>query len=284
MTNPCYSYFDKQIQERNQIQTAPHTEIYTAFHSLWLKFTLVDTNREEVKHQLAVLEHETVDYVNKHEFGQAVDNFRKKLELLQPFHTGDSSSNKVKLKATNLSRTIYDQKMLLKNQNEEMKMLKVELNNAVERIIELESALSTPKLNESTCPQKTPLHPSMSLVVDSPQLAPHAFAREMQCHSLATDVNCLLLLEEPARYITAGSDSSVCIVEVGEGEQQRTRTLLSEGAMLCLDNIAAKSGFDWLLGGGGDQQCRLWNLESGKLKAVLTAHSGPVSGAKFYRE
>lgn len=144
-----YDSLFNQIRLRNELQTDPFVEIYQSSYALWRKYTLLDAQKEELRHQLALIEHESAEFVNKGDLVHAVENFRKKLEGLQVYHNvSQDSKNNVPL--TNLSRTIYDQRKLISHQNEELKLMKTELNASIERNVDLDSTVRklTQEVNE----------------------------------------------------------------------------------------------------------------------------------------
>lgn len=156
-----YSVLLDQIRQRNEVQTEPYVEIYRSSYSLWLKYTRLDSQREELRHQLALLEHESTELVNKGEVTHAVENFRKRLESLQSYHNVLSEGS-AKVPFTNLSRTIYDQRKLISHQNDEMKLLKSELNNTIERNVDLDAELRKTQAQLRELQLQLPSPPSLS--------------------------------------------------------------------------------------------------------------------------
>ena len=135
-----YDSLFNQIRSRNELQTYPYSEIYNSSYHLWLKYTRLDAQREELRHQLALIEHEGAELINKGDSSLAIDHFKKRLAGLQIYHNNsEDAPHNVPL--TNLSRTIYDQKKLISHQNEELKLMKSELNAAIERNVDLDAEL-----------------------------------------------------------------------------------------------------------------------------------------------
>lgn len=145
--NPCFEELYDQLLQRNATQSKLYKEIYKVNYELWLKYTAVLSQKEEVKHQLAILEHETAEQLSRHDSARTVvDNILKRIESLQSYHSTVSPTNESSSPPlTNLSRTIYDQRKLISNQIEELHVIKGEQTTLIERTLELDQQLKDEK-------------------------------------------------------------------------------------------------------------------------------------------
>lgn len=171
VVNPCYAALSSQVKHRNDEQTDPHVDIYGAFYSLWLKYTLADSKRQEIRHQLATLEHETREFVVKRDFEEAVVHFTSLLRALQPYSSDATASEKL-TPFTNLSRTIYDQRQRLAHQAEEAAVLKSELQARTETnlALQLQLAASHEQLESVAAQLEQALARGRSLEAENQQL------------------------------------------------------------------------------------------------------------------
>lgn len=132
----------KLILDRNHREIQPFLHIYKHHEALWKKYTWLDENREQARHRINLLEHETTDLlVNKADPNLAVENFKKKISNVQQHLVRYEMQNRDQRVVTNLSKVIYDQKKLIANQIEELMVAKSELQNAMLQIATLNEEL-----------------------------------------------------------------------------------------------------------------------------------------------
>lgn len=126
----------ERIRERNVRECDPFKRIYTSNKHLWEKCTYLDSLRVSTKHNLALLEHESSDIAAKGDIEHAFRHCSKKLTAvyteLKPFNF-----DKGKIEQ-NLIKTIIDQRKLMNNQEEEIKMAKVHMSEAFNTIAKRE--------------------------------------------------------------------------------------------------------------------------------------------------
>ena len=126
-----------RVKERNARECKPVEDIYKSNNHFWEKSNYLDSMRISTKHSLAILSWETSDMVNKGDIENAAANIAKKLQTLhadlRDYHNRDSTSIGV-----NLSKVIYDQRKLISNQQEEIKIAKQQTADSFNREAKLE--------------------------------------------------------------------------------------------------------------------------------------------------
>lgn len=122
---------NEKIIARNYIQSDSFVGVHSSNKKLFQKFRYFDSNRKFVKHMLATLEHETVEFINGNNADEAVANMKLKLRDIHPYLREYGVSNDDK--QFDLSRVVYEQRKLIAHQKEELKMAKEELSNFIEK-------------------------------------------------------------------------------------------------------------------------------------------------------
>lgn len=127
----------ERLRARNDKESRPFVSIYTSNKHLWDKSNYLDAVRVSAKHNLALLEHETSDNIAKGDYEQAVRHCTKRITAihseLRPFNGRGKEKNE-----QNLSKTILDQRKLISNQEEEMKVAKLHLAESFDTIAKYE--------------------------------------------------------------------------------------------------------------------------------------------------
>lgn len=129
----------ERVKERNIGESEPFKAIYQSNYELWKKCVFLDSSRIAAKHNLAILEHETADSVGKGDFEQSIRNFTRRCHIL---HTELKAYNvngrDASFQGINLRKIIYDQKQLLVNKDEELRMAKSQLSELYSKFAQLE--------------------------------------------------------------------------------------------------------------------------------------------------
>ncbi len=145
-----HDHFISEIQklaiERNEKEFRHLEHIYAQHSKLWRKFALLDTKRVHANHTFNLLQHETSAVVKRADSTVTADSVVTEVmkyspiisKSLEPITDGDDSRYKI---GANLSKVIYEQKILLKLQGEELKIAKGELQKAMEQVATLTSEI-----------------------------------------------------------------------------------------------------------------------------------------------
>lgn len=148
----------ENLRNRNKIQSDPFTSIYQSNTKLWYEFARLQSLLQDVKHQLAVVQHETSELLSVPGTDYSVsiiDSLKSKLSQIQfeLREKGNIDSNERKSRI-DLSKKVRDQGKLIADQYEELKIAKTELSLAHEKVaflteeMRLESDSSTVVKNE----------------------------------------------------------------------------------------------------------------------------------------
>jgi hypothetical protein len=126
----------ENLRRRNKVQVEPFTAIYQSNIKLWYEHSRLKSLLKDVKHQFAIVQHETADLLTSagtDSSATAVDKLKFKLAQIQIElrEKGNLESNERKMK-TDLSKKVRDQGKLIADQTEELKMAKSELSTAHE--------------------------------------------------------------------------------------------------------------------------------------------------------
>jgi hypothetical protein len=136
-----------RLIERNASEVGSHRPAYESYNILWKKSIHLESKRVAVRHALALLEHETSDMVNRGDFETAVNHTSQRIlsvhEDLRRFEQGDNNAE------LDLSKTIYTQRQLISNQEEEIKMAKGEIAELFGKVAERDESL-TAELHRKT--------------------------------------------------------------------------------------------------------------------------------------
>lgn len=124
------------LQRRNNFQVEPFSAIYQSNTKLWYEHARLQSLLKDVKHQFAIVQHETADLFSatcSDGSSTAVDKLKLKLSQIQIElrERGNLESNERKAKI-DLSKKVRDQAKLIADQSEELKMAKGELSSAHE--------------------------------------------------------------------------------------------------------------------------------------------------------
>jgi chromosome segregation ATPase len=134
-----------RLERRNELECKPYVPIYQSVHELWKKNVYLDSVRVSTKHNIAIIEHETSDYLSKGDYGAAVSNMSKKIAQLhadlKPFNAKIDTATV----GVDLSKRIYDQKKLILNQEEEIRMAKHEIIESFQKLASLEESFNAEK-------------------------------------------------------------------------------------------------------------------------------------------
>jgi hypothetical protein len=148
----------ENLRNRNKIQSDPFTSIYQSNTKLWYEFARLQSLVKDVKHQVAVVQHETSELLSVPGTDYSVsiiDSLKSKLSQIQfeLREKGNVDSNERKSRI-DLSKKVRDQGKLIADQYEELKIAKTELSLAHEKVaflteeMRLESDSSTVVKNE----------------------------------------------------------------------------------------------------------------------------------------
>ena len=94
-----------RICERNKPKTSHNIKLYQLYHKLLNKTKEYDNKQQIIHHSLAIMEYETVDYKNKKNFKEAIDNVMNKIVNINT----ELNINK----KYNLSKVIWEQKKFM---------------------------------------------------------------------------------------------------------------------------------------------------------------------------
>jgi hypothetical protein len=128
----------QSLQDRNKIQVEPFTAIYQSNAKLWYEHARLQSLLKDVKHQLAIVQHETVELLSTTGANTSVTPLVEKLKLKlaqiqsELREKGNLESNEQKMR-TDLSKKNRDQGKLISDQLEELKVAKTELSSAHEK-------------------------------------------------------------------------------------------------------------------------------------------------------
>lgn len=140
-----------RIVERNKKEFGAVEHSYLHDEHIWKKFVTLDNQRDTFKHSLSLLEYEISQLVHKGEHDSALDHCRKRLETLNrellPAELIEEGTKKV-----NLSKVIFEQRQLLKDQVDELMVAKSEMQRAMgesaalsAQVVELQTLLDKQK-------------------------------------------------------------------------------------------------------------------------------------------
>lgn len=126
----------KQIQARNEEEYLGIQYYCNRMENQWKKSNRMENQRLSFRHKLKLMEYETGESTFKGDHQAAIQSIRRRLEGLQAELNEYEQPPKI-----NLSKIIYDQKLLISHQAEELGLAKTELQAALERIADLSKAL-----------------------------------------------------------------------------------------------------------------------------------------------
>lgn len=126
----------KQIQTRNEEEYLGIQYCCNRMEAQWKKLNRMENQRLSLRHKLKLMEYETGETTHKGDHHAALQSIRRKLEVFQAELSEYEQPPKI-----NLSKIIYDQKLLISHQAEELALAKSELQAALERIADLSKAL-----------------------------------------------------------------------------------------------------------------------------------------------
>lgn len=126
----------ENLKRRNNSQVEPFSAIYQSNTKLWYEHARLQSLLKDVKHQFAIVQHETADLFSSScsdGSSTAVDKLKLKLSQIQIElrERGNLESSERKAKI-DLSKKVRDQAKLIADQSEELKMAKGELSSAHE--------------------------------------------------------------------------------------------------------------------------------------------------------
>lgn len=158
----------RRIVERNEREFCTVEHSYAHDEQIWRKFVALDNQRDTFKHSLSLLEYEISQLVLKGEPDSALDHCRKRLETLNrellPVELIEQETKQV-----NLSKVIFDQRQLLKDQVDELMVAKSEMQRAMgeaatlsAQIIELQALLDKQKSTGSERTSESGIRPSLT--------------------------------------------------------------------------------------------------------------------------
>lgn len=126
----------KQIQTRNEEEYLGIQYYCNRMEDQWKKLNRMENQRLSLRHKTKLMEYETGETTFKGDHQAAIQSIRRKLEVFQTELSEYEQPSKI-----NLSKIIYDQKLLISHQAEELGLAKSELQAALERIADLSKAL-----------------------------------------------------------------------------------------------------------------------------------------------
>lgn len=133
----------RRLRHRNKRECPPaHIDFYASHERLRKKTLFLDNRREELRHKLAILEHETAESARggtAEAYQRAATNALLRLAELQSLLGGynDHSS----MRDSNMSKIVFDQRKLIQHQMEEMRVVKEELSRSIDKCATMESQL-----------------------------------------------------------------------------------------------------------------------------------------------
>jgi hypothetical protein len=134
----------RQLSERNSIQTLPYVEIFKSHEILSKKLKFCEANRKTLSHQVSILMVESTEQEKAGNVKQLIENFKSSLNSIHSTLSRDydeMSSSYLKTPPTNLTKIIFDQRILIADQVEEIKLFKTEKIIGFEKQVELEAQL-----------------------------------------------------------------------------------------------------------------------------------------------
>jgi Autophagy protein 16 (ATG16) len=138
-----------RLRERNKVQTDPFVDIFQSHTNLWYENARIKSLLSDVKHQLAIVQHETVDAIlatSSDVPNPMLENLKLKLSQVQcDLREKGSLDESEKKKRIDLSKKVRDQEKLISDQKEEIMIAKTELASSLTRISELEEDLRIEK-------------------------------------------------------------------------------------------------------------------------------------------
>jgi hypothetical protein len=128
----------ENLRNRNKIQSDPFTAIYQSNTKLWYEFSQLQSLVKDVKHQVAVVQHETSELLSVPGTDYSVsivDSLKSKLSQIQfeLREKGNVDANERKSRV-DLSKKVRDQGKLIADQYEELKVAKTELSLSHEKV------------------------------------------------------------------------------------------------------------------------------------------------------
>jgi hypothetical protein len=119
----------ESIRLRNEIECAPFETVYMAHKDLWERAGYLESLRVSAKHNIAIIQHEAGDLLNKADYETAVKVALRKLDnvasLLEPYGRSNGGPQNI-----NLSKIIYDQRKQISTLEEELLMAKRQISDA----------------------------------------------------------------------------------------------------------------------------------------------------------
>lgn len=146
------------INRRNLEEFESLKYIYSQHESLQRKYRRLHDQADNFRHKLYILEHEVGAIMSKGDQNGAMHHAKKGFELLHSELSAYEDHPKI-----NLSKVVYDQKVLLANQNEEILLSKEELQRAMLQIADLTEELKNVRKDPGTS--------SSEAVSDNPTVA-----------------------------------------------------------------------------------------------------------------
>mmetsp|Transcript_16520 Transcript_16520/g.15853 ORF Transcript_16520/g.15853 Transcript_16520/m.15853 type:complete len:210 (-) Transcript_16520:47-676(-) len=138
LSNELVETILENLRNRNKIQSDPFTAIYQSNTKLWYECSRLQSLVKDVKHQVAVVQHETSELLSVPGTDYSisiVDSLKSKLSQIQ-FELREKAnvdSNEHKSRV-DLSKKVRDQGKLIADQHEELKVAKTELSLAHEKV------------------------------------------------------------------------------------------------------------------------------------------------------
>jgi DNA repair exonuclease SbcCD ATPase subunit len=138
-----------RLRERNKVQTDPFVDIFQSHTNLWYENARMKSLLSDIKHQLAIVQHETVDAIiasASEGSNPMLENLKLKLSQVQSdLREKGTLDESEKKKRIDLSKKVRDQEKLIGDQREEIVIAKTELASALSRISELEEDIRIEK-------------------------------------------------------------------------------------------------------------------------------------------
>ena len=143
----------QRLKRRNRVQVEPLLAIYQSNTKLWYEHARLQSLLKDVKHQFAIVQHETSELLTSLGTDSSVGVVEKlKLKLAQIQielrEKGNLESNERKMKI-DLSKKVRDQVKLIANQFDELKMAKTELSASHEMMAFLREEIRIEKSSSS---------------------------------------------------------------------------------------------------------------------------------------
>ena len=143
----------QRLKQRNRVQVEPLLAIYQSNTKLWYEHARLQSLLKDVKHQFAIVQHETSELLTSLGTDSSV-GVAEKLELklaqiqIELREKGNLESNERKMKI-DLSKKVRDQVKLIANQFDELKMAKTELSASHEMMAFLREEIRIEKSSSS---------------------------------------------------------------------------------------------------------------------------------------